>query len=93
MYTPCSVAGRVSATGPQLVVMVGETVVFVHMVVAGLQLVMMGEKVAVYMVVVVTMLLVYPVQLVHPCGRVVPGCVHSNRSTTSGRAGACNVHV
>ena len=32
MYTPCSVAGRVSiATGPQLVVMVGE--MFVHMVV------------------------------------------------------------
>ena len=69
MYTPCSVAGRVSATGPQLVVMVGEMVVFVHMVVAGLQLVMVGEKVAVYMVVVVTML-VYPELLVRPCGRV-----------------------
>ena len=34
MYTPCSVAGRVSLpTGPQLVVMVGEMIVFVHMVV------------------------------------------------------------
>ena len=73
MYTPCSVAGRVSATGPQLVVMAGRdgSILFVHMVVAGLQLVMVGEnKVAVYMVVVVTML-VYPEQLVHPCGRVV----------------------
>ena len=70
MYTPCSVAGRVSATGPQLVVMVGEMIVFVYMVVAGLQLVMVGEKVVVYMVVVVTML-VYPEQLIHPCGRVV----------------------
>ena len=83
MYTPCSVAGRVSATGPQLVVMVGEMVVFVYMVVAGLQRVMMGEMVAVYMVVaglqlvmvgekvVVVTMLVYPEQLVCPCGRVV----------------------
>ena len=63
MYTPCSVAGRVSATGPQPVVMVGEMVVFVHMVVAGLQLVMVGKKVVVYVVVVVTML-VYPEQCV-----------------------------
>ena len=70
MYTPCSVAGRVSATGPQLVVMVGEMVVFVHMVVAGLQLVMVGETVAVYMVVVVVTMLVYPELLVRPCGRV-----------------------
>ena len=73
MYTPCSVvAGRVSATGPQLhvVVMVGEMVVFVHTVVAELQLVMVGEKAVVYVVVVVTML-VYPEQLMRPCGRVV----------------------
>ena len=49
MYTPCSVAGRVSiATGLQLVVMV-------------------GEKVVVYMVVVVTML-VYPEQFVRCVG-------------------------
>ena len=34
MYTPCSVAGRVSiVTGPQLVVMAGEMIVFVYMVV------------------------------------------------------------
>ena len=72
MYTPCSVAGRVSiATGPQLVVMVEEMVVFVHMVVAGPQLVVMvGEKVVVYVVVVVTML-VYTEQLVRFCWRVV----------------------
>ena len=61
-----------STTGLLLVAIVGETVIFVYMVVAGLQLVMVGEKVVVCMVVVcmvvVMTTLVYPEQLVCPVG-------------------------